>query len=75
MHHFLQHTMPLERIKKHLQRFDEDFFAKEFQTLIRKALISNVPLTPELLNHYLEQSVHELEASVKPKRKKGRYPY
>jgi hypothetical protein len=70
MHHFLQHTMPLERIKKHLQRFDEDFFAKEFQTLIRKALISNICLTPELLNSYLAQSIHELEVKHETKKKK-----
>lgn len=70
MYHFLQHTMPLERIKKHLQRFDEDFFAKEFQTLIRKALISNIYLTPELLNSYLEQSIHALEVKHETKKKK-----
>lgn len=70
---FLQSSLPLERLKRKISFYDDTKFELEYIVLIRKAIINNLILDKEYLNHLYEKGKDSFKKTTTPKQLKQDY--
>jgi hypothetical protein len=70
---FLQSSLSLERIKRKVSIYDDTKFEYEFIVLIRKAIINDLNLDRDYLNHLYEKGKDSFKKTTTPKQLKQDY--
>ena len=70
---FLQTSLPLERVKRAITIYDDLKFKTEIVSVIRRAFVNNLPVTPHDMDYYYYEAKRSLEESTTDKELKKNY--